>query len=163
MRDTEYLPLLSYSQRAVDTLVVDHVLMFKMFTDVFWQTFQWNFSFAHADKKLDHALKSWIKTYVGKDATTTTKKPWSCMFNCFSNKILILEYEWFSTALMCGFQHAHCLGTRQLIPNSVESWNWVQKVEMEHRKLKFKNWLTSRKPNKTKWWTGYEKKQSLNS
>ena len=43
------------------------------------------------------------------------------MFNCFSNKILILEYEWFSTALMCGFQHAHCLGTRQLIPNSVES------------------------------------------
>ena len=29
------------------------------------------------------------------------------------------------------FQHAHWLRARQLIPNSAENWNWVQKVEIK--------------------------------
>ena len=34
------------------------------------------------------------------------------------------------------FQRADWLRARQLIPNGAESWNWVQKVEIEGRKLK---------------------------
>ncbi len=47
-------------------------------------------------------------------------------------KILIIDIH--------KFLHAHWLRARQLIPHSAESWNWVQKVEIECRKLKL-NWL----------------------
>ena len=44
------------------------------------------------------------------------------------------------------FQQAHWLRACQLIANSAESWNWVQKDEIECRKLKL-SWLTG-KPRK---------------